>query len=236
MKPTKKYVLQRSNDKQISQNLHVCAIVKIDSFDPDKMTVDVQPLSKHLAEGKWQSTPPCLAVPCMSMCGGGFIARPWYKKGDVGIIIYADHDVEKAIGNGQESEPNTERNHSESDGVGFIGIVVENSDIKSLAQGGCPQESFAIGTKDGKQWVSFSKDKIQSQADKWEHKGDIKITGNVELDGDISATGAITATGKIHSDEDVTAAGISLKSHTHSFTYAAGPATGAEGATDAPFS
>ena len=48
----------------------------------------------------------------------------------------------------------------------------------------------------------------------------VSVVGNLDVDGDITATGTITATGDIKStDGDIIAGEISLKNHTHNFTY-----------------
>lgn len=71
-------------------------------------------------------------------------------------------------------------------------------------------------------------------------KGDITSEGNISVTGDVSVDGNITAAGEVKSDktvtgkEDVVGGGISLKSHTHPFTYSAGPSAGAMGNTNPP--
>ena len=56
----------------------------------------------------------------------------------------------------------------------------------------------------------------------------VSITGDVSIDGDVSCTKTITA------ETDVVGGGVSLKDHTHQFTYSAGPSAGAQGETIAP--
>ncbi|MDR1465447.1 MAG: hypothetical protein LBJ11_09140 [Oscillospiraceae bacterium] len=225
---TKKYRISKARQKQQAADIHVAAAVKVIAFDPAKMTVDVQPLSKHLVLSKWQSQPPILGVPIAAVRFGEFVLRPWYEKGDPGLIVYLDHDIDKVTQDGQESEPNTERNHSDSDAYFIGGNVLGQKDIAAFGQGGVPDQALALGTADGKQWVAVKKDGIQSQADKWQHRGDIEITGDVSITGDVDVTGKITATGEIHSDTDVTAVGISLKNHTHQVNLgnSGGPVTG----------
>lgn len=70
--------------------------------------------------------------------------------------------------------------------------------------------------------------------------GDVTIVGNITVTGDVTVDGNINATGEISSDEtvtgkkDVIGGGISLKNHTHPFTYSAGPSAGAAGTTNPP--
>lgn len=225
---SRKYRLTQAHGRQQALDLHVAAIVRVEAFDPGKMTVDVQPLSKHLEQGKYQSHPPVLSVPVAVTRCHDFVLRPWFEKDDVGLVVYLDHDIDKVTRDGQESDPNTERNHSETDAVFIGGIVLGEKDIAKLAQNGCPDEALALGAVDGKQWIAVTKDKIQSQADKWEHKGDIEINGDVDIAGDVDVTGKIDASGEIHSDTDVTAAGVSLKNHVHmvNLANAGGPVVG----------
>ena len=43
----------------------------------------------------------------------------------------------------------------------------------------------------------------------------LKAPGGVEIEGDVTITGTVSVTGKLEASEDVTAAGISLKTHVH---------------------
>ena len=56
----------------------------------------------------------------------------------------------------------------------------------------------------------------------------VSITGDVSIDGDVNCTKTVTA------ETDVVGGGVSLKEHTHQFTYSAGPSAGAQGETIAP--
>lgn len=55
-------------------------------------------------------------------------------------------------------------------------------------------------------------------------KGDINVTGDITATGNVTVEGTISATGDIKSTGgDVVAGGVSLKDHTHMFTYSPGP-------------
>ena len=47
------YNYQRIHDDKLRESICVAATVQVTSFDPAKMTVNVQPLSKHLENGKY---------------------------------------------------------------------------------------------------------------------------------------------------------------------------------------
>ncbi len=165
------YKYQQQQDKQAKASVNVSAIVRVTGFDPEKMTVDVQPVSKHLEDGNYQSQPPVLGVPVAATKSGGFIFRPWIKTGDIGLVVYVDHDIDKAVSDGKESEPNTERNHSTSDAVFIGGIVTGDAPVS-----GIPDNAAVIATDDGSVFIAVT-------------TGGIKIKGQVEVEGDVTANG-----------------------------------------------
>lgn len=150
------YSYQEIHDKKLSASVCVSAVVKVLEFDPSKMTVNVQPLSKHLENGKYESQPPILRVPVACTRAGGFIFRPWYKPGDTGIVVYLDHDIDSVVAGGKESKPLTERNHSTSDAV-FVGAIISGT----YSAPGLPYGSLALATEDGRAYVAITSDKVQ---------------------------------------------------------------------------
>jgi hypothetical protein len=190
MKNSRQYDYEKQQQKTASAAVNVAQLVKIIAYDPAKMTVDVQPISKRLDQGSYESQPPILSVPVSCQRGGGFAMRVNYKPGDVGSVVFCDHDIDNAVAGGAEGEPNTERNHSSSDAVFMGGIATGVGGVSGLPDG------FAIGTDDGGIYLAVTDSGIVIL-------GDVEITGNLTVTGDITATG------------DVVAGGISLKNHTH---------------------
>ena len=164
---------QDAQDKANREAVNVASIVKVMDFDPSTMTVSVQPLSQRLEGGNYVSQPPILGVPVCLTKSGGFIFRPWIKSGDIGAVVYIDHDIDKAI-SGQEAPPNTERNHSTSDAVFIGGIVPGGASVEGL-----PDDAAVLSSEDGSVYIAITADKIE-------------IKGDVEIDGDVKATGTIT--------------------------------------------
>lgn len=70
--------------------------------------------------------------------------------------------------------------------------------------------------------------KLQAKTITMEAEDGVSITGDVSIDGDVSCTKTVTA------ETDVVGGGVSLKDHTHQFTYSAGSSAGAQGETIAP--
>lgn len=169
------YAYQKIHDKKLSESICVAAIVQVTKFDPAKMTVNVQPISKHLQNGKYESQPPILGIPVACTRSGGYIIRPWIKAGDSGVVVYLDHDMDSTVSGGKEAAPATERNHSSSDAV-FIGPIVAGSFNVS----GLPNESLAIAKEDGSIYVAITKDKVS-------------IKGNVEIDGELTVSKTVKA-------------------------------------------
>lgn len=191
------FSVEQQEQKALAESIHVGTLCRVEAFNPSKMTVDVQPLSKALDGGIYRTPPPVLGVPVALIKGGGFILRPWYQTGDTGVLLYLDHDIDRIADSGQEAQPNTERNHSDEDAI-FVGAF--NPASKPIT--GLPGEALVMAVEGGSVYVAVSKERITL-------KGDVTIEGDITHKGDTSQTGSTTATG------DVVASGISLKSHTH---------------------
>lgn len=149
------FKLQRIHDLKLAGSICVAAVVQVLSFDPEKMTVNVQPLSKQLENGKYESQPPILQVPVAVTHSGGFIFRPWLKPGDTGVVLYLDHDMDATVTGAKEAVPLTERNHATTDAI-FVGALVAG-DYKVK---GLPEESIALAKDDGEIYVAITKDKV----------------------------------------------------------------------------
>ena len=183
--------LQNEENKKLARGVHVGALCRVEKFDPVKMTVDVQPLSTALDAAVYRTQPPVLGVPVALIRGAGFVLRPWYQAGDVGVLLYIDHDIDRIVASGEESQPNTERNHS-GDDAAFVGAFIPATNpVKGL-----PDEALVMGTDSGSLYIAIKKDVI-------EIKGDIRHIGNTTQEGRTDVT------------VDVKAAGVSLVGHVH---------------------
>ena len=152
---------EQTHDSKLRESICVAATVKVLAFDPAKMTVNVQPLSKHLEHGNYESQPPILRVPVMCMKTGGFIVRPWINAGDVGLVVYLDHDLDSTVTGGREAEPLTERNHSTSDAVFIGGIVSGNYSASNL-----PANALVLASEGGGSFIEITDGYIRINAPK----------------------------------------------------------------------
>ena len=151
----------------------VADIVKVLAFDEAALTVDVQPITRYPDEDTFQTKPPILAVPVATIYGGGFVIRPIYAAGDIGMVVYLDRDSDAVIAGGAEADPNTERLHSGDDAV-FVGGIRAGGNSVS----GHPSGSLSLGTADGSVYLSIS-------------PSGIDIKGSVTITGDLTVTGGV---------------------------------------------
>lgn len=203
------YNYEDIHDRKLAESICVSATVKVLKFDKSKMTVNVQPLSKHLENGNYETPPPILQIPVAATRIGGFIFRPWIKEGDVGVVVYLDHDMDATVTGGKEAEPLTERNHATTDAVFIGGIVAGDYTVQGL-----PDEAHVIAKEDGTIYIAVTQDKaeIKNKGTTAEFKPDsidIKAT-TVNITADIRVTGEITATKDIIAESQISGA-----HHTH---------------------
>ncbi len=181
------FKIRRIHDMKLAGSICVAAVVQVLSFDPKKMTVNVQPLSKQLENGKYESQPPILQVPVAVTHSGGYIFRPWFKQGDTGVVVYLDPDMDATVTGAKEAVPLTERNHATTDAI-FIGALVAG-DYKVE---GLPEESIAIAKDDGSIYAAITKDKaiIKNESTTAEFTAssiDMKSTNmTITLDGNMT--------------------------------------------------
>ncbi len=204
------YKYQQVHDKKVIESVCVAAVVQVIAFDPQKMTVNVQPLSKHLENGNYESQPPILRVPVAVTRSGGFIFRPWFKPGDTGVVVYLDHDMDATVTGGKEAIPLTERNHATTDAV-FVGAVVSGS----YKVQGLPAESIALAKDDGSIYVAITQDKvaIKNGSTTADFTADTieMTTQKAIINADVQVNGKITA-----SDDIIAENRVSGAHHTHS--------------------
>lgn len=182
------FKLQRIQNAKLRSSICVAAVVQVLSFDPKKMTVNVQPLSKQLENGNYESQPPILQVPVAVTHSGGFLFRPWFKAGDTGVVVYLDHDMDATVTGAKEAVPLTERNHATTDAI-FVGALVAGDyEVKWL-----PEESIALAKDDGTIYVAITKDKViinnkdTTVAEFKEDSIDMKsVDMNITLDGNMT--------------------------------------------------
>ena len=160
-----------AKDQALAAGLCVSDVVKVIAFDEANMTVDVQPITRYPDEDTFQVKPQILAVPVSMVYGGGYVIRPVYKAGDIGVVVYLDWDSDATIAGGAEADPNTERLHSGDDAIFLGGVRTGGNRISGL-----PGGTLCIARADGSVYWYMTETGIE-------------IKGNVKIIGDLTTAG-----------------------------------------------
>ena len=100
MKKSNQYSMDQAMRRKMAERIHVADMVEVISFYPEDMTVDVKPLVMGIREECFVSRPPVMKVPAATLSGNGMFIRPWYREGDIGIIVYLDYDTDNVFVSG----------------------------------------------------------------------------------------------------------------------------------------
>lgn len=151
-----------AREEKLAANMRVAELVKVVRFDPQTMTIDAQPLVKSNIDGTSAAQPQLAGVPVACLAMGDFVIRPWYKKGDMGMIIVCDKDIDKAL-DGEVTEAPTSRNHDLGDSI-FIGGICKGGKGPS----GLPGNALVLAA--GSTYIAIS-------------DGAVTISGNLIVNG-----------------------------------------------------
>lgn len=117
------YEYDKAKDYALRKSIAVACLVAVISADLDAGTVNVQPLSKIQIDGVYESQPPLLNVPVLKhRDGNGNLVFPAYQAGDIGLVVFCDHDIDNIVISRTESEPASSRIHSVDDAI-FVGVI-----------------------------------------------------------------------------------------------------------------
>lgn len=166
-------------------------VVRVVAVDLEAMTVDLNPLVAQL-DGRGNATPhgTIHGCPFLRLQGGrnAVIIDP--AVGDIGIAVFASHDITAVMAAKGPANPGSRRRFSMADAM-YLGGLLNPA-----------PERFIRITDEGVEVISPAGVTITAPT--------VTINGNVEVDGDITASGTITGT------TDVVGDGVSLATHTHS--------------------
>lgn len=189
--------------QQAQLNIHTALPASVVSFNPQNQTVTLAVQVKQiLTEGKTVQIPPLVDVPVSYPRGGGFAVTFPLSAGDEGIAIFSERCIDGWWQSGRASEPLDFRLHDFSDAMFIPGICSVPNAIKGFFN-----EGLSMQTLDGSTFIRITHGTIQI-------KGNIEHTGNTNQQGSTTVSTTLTAKNVVGT-ADVTAAGISGKSHTH---------------------
>lgn len=165
-------------------------------------TVDVHPLVNQV-DGYGNAVPhgTIYGLPYIRIQGGANAVIMDPVAGDIGIAIFASHDISSVKATGAQANPGSRRRFDWADGIYLGGLL-----------NGVPTQyvDFASG---GITLLSPTKVTIQAP--------------DIELVGAVHTTGAMTADSTIVAQGNITGAGTSLHTHLHSGVTTGGGNTGA---------
>lgn len=180
----------------------------VDSYDPVRQTVSVQPAIKGIITGQ-DGTPalvnmPLLVdVPVMFVRAGGFAITHPINQGDECLVSFAARCIDSWWQSGGVQAPLEARMHDLSDGFAFF---APTSQPKKLAD--VQTDGLELRTEDRAVFIKLTADKILIN-------GNIEHTGNTKHTGALDHVGNTLQTGTFVGDVVRTTAGTGLGTHDH---------------------
>jgi hypothetical protein len=168
-------------------------------------------------------------IPVKQLRWGQFTIQACPQPGDTGYIEVFTNDITSWVQNGGLNVPNSDRHFAKESCVFVPFVANKKNALKDYVS---DEKTLVIKSKNAS--ITLTDDgetsdvKVVAKTITMEAENGVSITGDVAIDGDVSCTKTVTA------DTDVVGGGVSLKDHTHQFTYSAGPTAGAQGETIAP--
>ena len=114
------------------ERTHTVLLCRIEKYDHEKMTADLQPLTKEYydttGEGDYEykelEVIKEASVACLR-AGSRHLIRPPYKVGDTVLVACAERSIDNVIETGEISEQVGSRRHSLQDAIVIGGITIE---------------------------------------------------------------------------------------------------------------
>lgn len=191
----------------------------VTAFDPEAMTVSVQPAIKGSISGEDGASrrvalPLLVDVPVCFPQGGNFVLTFPIAEGDEALVIFGARCIDGWWQSGGVQAPAEHRMHDLSDGFAIVGPRSQPRRLSPAVDG----DAVQLRSVDGEQHVTITPNgemtarattRIVLEAPEIVLKGQLAMQS---IDG-----GATTATldGRIDVTEDVVGGGISLHDHNH---------------------
>lgn len=183
---------------------------RIMAYDPVQQKAEVQPLIKRrYKDGQVVDRAPITGVPVVFPAAGGGILTFPVKVGDTVLLIFSQRSIDSWVqSDGRPIDPKDSRKHDISDAIAIPGLF-------SFSQ--------ALQSDPDNVIIKFSGAEIKLTPD---GAVEINAPGGFTINGATQANGTVDSTGVIHSDVDVEAATVKLKTHTHSGVTTGGGTSG----------
>ena len=118
---------EASRKRNIMFETHVCLPAIVQSYDPNKRVVDVQPTIRERYIGQdgaiqYVEYPLLINVPVVYPCAGDYIISFPISKGDECLVIFSDLAIDNWWLYGNVQNPVEQRRHDLSDGMAIFGV------------------------------------------------------------------------------------------------------------------
>lgn len=225
--------------ESIMSGLYVAMPCVVQSFDPAKQTVEVQPTIQAKVTQRdgsfiWIDLPLITDVLVFFQKGGGFTLTFPISLGDECLVIFADRCIDSWWSTGQESNVQSDiRMHSLSDGFALVGFSSAPKVISNIST-----SSVQLRNDDATTVIDVSNGNITLTAPTMVtiNAPDTTVTGNMNVQGLLTYENGIAGfpgenssniTGDlIQSGGIISSNGIVLDSHTHGNVENGGGTTG----------
>jgi len=193
-------------------NIHTVVIARVTAVN--EKTINCKPVIARKVGDAAIPLPEFLNVPPVFMRGGATYDAHPIAVGDFALLLISERCFDNWYGGSNDVAPNVHRMFDYSDGFALVGVSPFGSAIT------IPTESIR---RAGDSEVTGD----------YTHEGDYVLTGNVTINGNLTVNGngagggvtmqntSITLTGG-----DITADGVTLKTHTHGGVQTGGGNTG----------
>ncbi|WP_314283021.1 Gp138 family membrane-puncturing spike protein [Haemophilus sputorum] len=189
--------------QQAQKQIHTALPAKVVDFNPKNQTATLAvQITQILTDGGTVQIPPLVDVPVAFPRGGGFAVTFPLNAGDEGIAIFSERCIDGWWQSGRASEPMDYRQHDLSDAMFIPSICSVPNAIDGFYTGG-----LSMQTLDGSTFIRITNGTIHI-------KGDIQHLGDTNQTGSTTVSKAVKAKDVIGTN-DVTAGGISGKTHKH---------------------
>jgi phage baseplate assembly protein V len=210
----------------VSSQIRVAMPGIIQSFDPEAVTCTVQVALRGVAGNESVELKPLVDVPVIFPRGGGCTLTFPVKAGDECLLIFADRCIDFWWQSGGVQETVDPRQHDFSDAFAIVGPQSQAHKISGISMA-----AAQLRTDDGAAFVEVAaghdvtvqtpgKLTANAQGGTEITSPTIVLNGAVTINGTLSqgmgaSGGGATMLGPITVTNDVTAAGVSVKNHTH---------------------
>lgn len=192
-------------------NIHTVVVVQVESVG--EKTINCRPVIARQVGDKAVPLPTFQNVPPVFMRGAGTYTAHPIAAGDFALLLISERCFDSWYGGANDAPPSVFRMHDYSDGFALVGVSPIGSAID------IPTDAVRrVGNSD--------------VTGDYEHDGNYELTGNFTINGNLTVNGVggagvtMNNTSVVITNGNVTADGVSLKTHVHGGVQTGGGNTG----------